>query len=483
MSLDVTALFTNVPLEFVLDNLIEASTSGLFTPPIPIQQFCQLIRVCVGSTIFVFEGDVYKQKFGVAMGSPLSPILANLCMEFIEKRFIKTLPNDIRPLFWVRYVDDIFIIYQHSEEKLTEFLEYVNAILPSIKFTVEYEVDGKIPFLDVLVNHDMSDYSFSFSVYRKQTNKEGYIHYFSNHSVSIKRNVLSNMFFRAFRICDPINIDPEIDHIRNSFSRLGYPHHFIEKSLSIAKKRFYNPRPPTVFSMSNNITLPYNRKLEYIKNNIDSFKLAFPNTDNTLTLTFKYPNTIRNRLVKNSYRTDNKESGVYCVPCLECNECYIGETGRSLAVRLDEHRQACRTGNSYNAIATHSLEQDHRIGFSSSRLVYNCQHTQLRKTVEGALISFNSTFRNNKSATHENRLLNFNICRILGIRNFSNIVATLSSAALPLFSQVDEVTPSDTQTTGTYAVPRPPADPPDNFHQATIGQPRRSERLRNRRTN
>ena len=475
MSLDVTALFTNVPLDFVLENLVEASTSGLFIPPIPIQQFCQLIRVCVESTIFVFEGSVYKQKFGVAMGSPLSPILANLCMEFIEKHYIKTMPNDMCPLFWVRYVDDIFIIYQHSEDKLREFLEFVNSILPSIKFTVEYEIDGKIPFLDVLVTHDKYDNSFSFSVYRKQTNKEGYIHYFSDHSVSIKRNVLSNMFFRAFRICDPKYLDSELDHIRNSFSRLGYPHHFIEKSLSIARKRFYNPSPPKVFNMNNNITLPYTKKLEPIKNTIDSFRSSLSHTNNSLTLTFKYPNTIRNKLVKNSNRIENKESGVYCVPCLECNECYIGETGRSLNIRLDEHRHACRRGNSYNAIATHSLEQDHRIGFNSSQIVFKCQNTQVRKLVEGALISFNSTFRNNKGATHENSFINFNICRVLNIRKFSNIVATLSPAALPLFSQM-----GDNHTIGTYADPRPPADPPDDPLQTIRQQPRRSERLRRR---
>ena len=112
----------------------------------------------------------------------------------------------------------------------------------------------------------------------------------------------------------------------------------------------------------------------------------------------------------------------------------------------------------------------HRIGFNSSQIVFKCQNTQVRKLVEGALISFNSTFRNNKGATHENSFINFNICRVLNIRKFSNIVATLSPAALPLFSQM-----GDNHTIGTYADPRPPADP-----LQTIRQPRRSERLRRR---
>ena len=98
------------------------------------------------------------------MGSPLSPILANLCMEFLEKNFIQSLPDDIRPIVWVRYVDDIFIIYQHSDTSLDIFLESVNGFLPSIKFTVEHEQDGKLPFLDVLVIHDKNTKELGFEV-------------------------------------------------------------------------------------------------------------------------------------------------------------------------------------------------------------------------------------------------------------------------------------------------------------------------------
>ena len=185
--------------------------------------------------------------------------------------------------------------------------------------------------------------------------------------------------------------------------------------------------------------------------------------------------------MKNSCRIGSQESGVYCVPCLQCSGCYIGETGRSLAIRLDEHKQACRVGNRYNAIATHSLDQDHRIGFNSARLVFECQNNQIRKIAEGALISLNTTFSNNKGATHENKFINYNICKILGISNFTTIAATLSSAALPLFSQVDESALRDTHATGTYAAPRPPPDPPDDPLQTTGREPRRSERLRRRR--
>ena len=194
ISLDVTALFTNVPLDFLLENLQEAASENIFSPPIPIDHFCKLIRTCVSATIFEYDGSIYKQKFGVAMGSPLSPILAKLCMEFFEKKYIETLPEDVKPKFWVRYVDDIFIIYQGSDEMLNSLLDIVNNLLPSIKFTVEHEDGGTLPFLDVLVIHDSTTSSFSFKVYRKATNKENYIHFFSCHSHKVRVNVVTNMF-------------------------------------------------------------------------------------------------------------------------------------------------------------------------------------------------------------------------------------------------------------------------------------------------
>ena len=290
------------------------------------------------------------------------------------------------------------------------------------------------------------------------------------------------MFFRAFRICDPTYIDNEIIHIRTSFNRLGYPHHFIEKCLSVARKRFYNPDPSKTFTMKNNLTLPYSHDLVRIKCNIDKYNSSLRthgNNDNSLSISFKYRNTIKHKLINNSNRKNKGEVGVYCVPCLQCKEVYLGETGRNLTKRLGEHRQQCRQGNGYNAIASHSLGLDHRIGFNKAKIIYKCTDTQKRKLVEGALIALNQTFENNKAATNEEHFINYNICNVLNIRNFENIAATLSPAASSLFSQVNGVTHSGTQFTGTYADPPPgPPDPPDTTPSTQTRSLRRSERIR-----
>ena len=78
VSFDVTALFTSIPLDDVLNFLEVKHSEGELPLPIPVKLFIRLIRLCVKSSIFLFDDKVYQQAYGVSMGSPLSPILANL---------------------------------------------------------------------------------------------------------------------------------------------------------------------------------------------------------------------------------------------------------------------------------------------------------------------------------------------------------------------------------------------------------------------
>ena len=163
VSFDVVSLFTKVPIKDVLSflpNILEENIQG-----IPRKNIIELIRLCVEDSSFVFEGKFYTQKFGMAMGNPLSPVLANIYMEYFEKHLLNSIKD--QHIVWLRYVDDILCFWPRMYS-IDNFLVKLNSLAHSIKFTHEVEKDNVLPFLDVsVIRHDGT---LETKVYRKPTN-------------------------------------------------------------------------------------------------------------------------------------------------------------------------------------------------------------------------------------------------------------------------------------------------------------------------
>ena len=130
------------------------------------------------------------------MGSPPSPIVANIFMEHFEKEALETATHP--PSLWKRFVDDTFGILETQQK---EFFHHIISLDNNIKFTAEdTRADWSLPFLDTLVT-PKSDGSLQTKVYRKPTHTNQYLQWDSHHAMSNKYSVISSMLYRAKHTC------------------------------------------------------------------------------------------------------------------------------------------------------------------------------------------------------------------------------------------------------------------------------------------
>ena len=171
MSYDVSALFTSIPIEpaikIILKHLEEDKDLSNRTS-MTVNHIICLLEFCLRNTCFSFKGRHCEQTEGAAMGSPISPLVANLFMEELEVQASRT--STTPPILWKRFFDDTFTIIKKKNRD--SFLQHLNSIHPKIKFTCkEVREDGSTPFLDILVTLE-EDGGLKTSVFRKTTHTD-----------------------------------------------------------------------------------------------------------------------------------------------------------------------------------------------------------------------------------------------------------------------------------------------------------------------
>ena len=188
----MSALFTWVPIDPALNiikDLLEKDPTLKDRTVIGVDDIILLLEFCLKNTYFTFLGQFFEQVEGAAMGSPVSPIVANLYMEYLEQKALSTAPHP--PRFWHRFVDDTFVIQKEVNKQ--GFLQHINSVDPAIKFTVvDNKEDVSIPFLDTIVKSEENG-GLSSTVYRKPTHKDQYLQWDSHHNLYAKLSVINTL--------------------------------------------------------------------------------------------------------------------------------------------------------------------------------------------------------------------------------------------------------------------------------------------------
>ena len=235
VSFDVVSLFTSVPLDYTINLILDKIYKDkLIKTKLKKDDMKKLLETCTKEMHFSFNGEIFRQVDGVAMGSPLGPVIANIFMVELEKSLVPQLEGTVD--LWYRYVDDTFTFIRKG--CVEAVLERLNGFHSSIKFTFEKETNGRISFLDVNVIKKL-DGSFDTDVHRKATDTNVYVHWEAFAPKSWKTGTLKGLIRRAFVICSTEEFrNKEITHLKKVFKEQnGYPSRIIHECIQAVQRK------------------------------------------------------------------------------------------------------------------------------------------------------------------------------------------------------------------------------------------------------
>ena len=365
-SLDVDSLFTNIPLEETID----ICTNSLFENMEKVEglskiEFKELLSLATKESYFVFNGQLYKQVDGVALGSPVGPTLAKAFLFHFEKNWLRNCPSDFKPPYYRRYVDDIFVLFT-SPRHLEAFRNFLNGRHANLSFTIEREKQNTMSFLDIAIIREHR--TFTTSVNRKPTFSGVYTHFDSFLPSTYKFDNVYTLAYRCFRICSSwTKLHNELVWLKETFLENGYPEDFINKCFKkfLDNIHIVKETTLTVEKKSLVLVLPYLGSISLQTRT--KLRKSLKNILNCSKLQIMLKNKTRlgnNFHFKDQIPKDLTSGVVYKFQCGLCNESYYGECIRHLNVRIGEHigispltRKQVKPKNS--AVADHLLLCNH----------------------------------------------------------------------------------------------------------------------------
>ena len=355
VSFDIVSLFTNIPLQESIDLAVELLFEKDTTIKMSKAQMKKLFHFATSQTHFTYQNQHYDQVDGVAMGSPLGPVLANLFMGKLEKDWLSgNHGNDHCPIFYRRYVDDIFCVLK-SKNQVSTCLTELNNLHKNINFTVEEEENGRLPFLDILITRTV-DMTFTTTTYCKPTSTGLLTNFTSFTAYAYKTGLIRTLTDRACKINSTVQaLQHDLKRISDTLQKNMFPRNIINRVMSTTEEKHAQAPNNATETDTDTLTTDNNTRLT---RRLDTryFKLPYIGSYSRM-VTGKISNLIHDfckpetsiKLIYDTFKvgqyfskkdkipSDLSSYVVYKFQCASCNACYIGETTRHLRTRMDEH--------------------------------------------------------------------------------------------------------------------------------------------------
>ena len=201
VSIDVSSLYTNIPHRDGIQACIRAIKECPDPDPLqpPLEILVEMLNIVLKNNVIEFNNEFFLQLQGTAMGTKMAPAYANLFMGSLEPILLEMGGDNI--LIWRRFIDDIFLIWLGSADQLTKFLNDINQVHPTIKFTYEQST-RELTFLDVTIYKGPQfrvTNTLDVKTHIKPTNKQLYVHSTSYHPTSVKKAISRGEAVRYLR--------------------------------------------------------------------------------------------------------------------------------------------------------------------------------------------------------------------------------------------------------------------------------------------
>ena len=215
---DVNSLYTNMNLNRTVA-VIKKLFKNTYDPGRPDELIIKLLDFTLKNNDFEFNNEYFLQTCGCAMGKKYSPGLANLYLESLD-RFILNYQN--KPKTYLRYLDDIFIIWNDNQScNIKNFNKEINNLIPDIKIELKTN-ESSIDFLDVTIIKE-PDGSIGTKVFFKETNNRLLLNPNSCHPKHTFSGIVKSQFSRYHRLSSkPEYFLKTCNELINNQMKLGY---------------------------------------------------------------------------------------------------------------------------------------------------------------------------------------------------------------------------------------------------------------------
>jgi hypothetical protein len=285
---------------------------------------------------------------GFAMGATSSSLIAELFLQHMENVHLARLSYKHGIVDYFRYVDDILLIFDPELTDIQSILTDFNTLHPNLHFTAETERDNTIDYLDISIQK--TPHNLITSIYRNPTFTDSIIPYSSNHH---KQHKYAAVKFLYNRLNSYGLQEKEYKQERNII------HILHNNSFPLTPQK--HPRNNTTRQQSTQITKHKWVTFTYTGKETLDITNAFKHTD--LKIAVRTNNTLENLLKQRNPLSDKfSSSGVYKLTCPDCHKTYVGQTGRRLYTRYNEHKSAFYHNSHTSNFAQHLHDKSHSFG-------------------------------------------------------------------------------------------------------------------------